>query len=101
MNVGYLEKVMGVVIDAVFPDGVLPGIHNALIIHPPESPALTFEVQEHINSKTVRAIALGLTTAIIGIVLYNYFTARVDNLGSTMEETSYEVLRTLQDGEGA
>lgn len=45
--------------------------------------------------------ALGLTTAIIGIVLYNYFTARVDNLGSTMEETSYEVLRTLQDREGA
>jgi biopolymer transport protein ExbB len=44
--------------------------------------------------------ALGLTTAIIGIVLYNYFTARVDNFNSTMEETSYEVLRTLQDREG-
>lgn len=44
--------------------------------------------------------ALGLTTAIIGIVLYNYFTTRVDNFNSTMEETSYEVLRTLQDQEG-
>jgi F-type H+-transporting ATPase subunit beta len=55
---------MGVVIDAVFPDGVLPGIHNALNIHPPESPTLTFEVQEHINSKTVRAIALGLTNGL-------------------------------------
>ena len=64
MNVGYLDKVMGVVIDAVFPDGVLPGIHNALIIHPPEAPVLTFEVQEHINSKTVRAIALGLTNGL-------------------------------------
>ena len=64
MNVGYLDKVMGVVIDAVFPDGVLPGIHNALIIRPPEAPVLTFEVQEHINSKTVRAIALGLTNGL-------------------------------------
>lgn len=44
--------------------------------------------------------ALGLTTAIIGMVLYNYFTTRVDNFNSTMEETSYEVLRTLQDNEG-
>jgi len=43
--------------------------------------------------------ALGLTTAIIGIVLYNYFTTRVDNFNSTMEETSYEVLQTLQDQE--
>lgn len=64
MNIGYLEKVMGVVIDVAFPDGVLPGIHNALLIHPPESPALTFEVQEHIDSKTVRAIALGLTNGL-------------------------------------
>jgi biopolymer transport protein ExbB len=44
--------------------------------------------------------ALGLTTAIIGTVLYNYFTTRVDNFNSTMEETSYEVLQTLQDREG-
>jgi biopolymer transport protein ExbB len=44
--------------------------------------------------------ALGLTTAIIGIVLYNYFTTRVDNFTSAMEETSYEVLQTLQDQEG-
>jgi biopolymer transport protein ExbB len=44
--------------------------------------------------------ALGLTTAIIGIVLYNYFTTRVDNFTSSMEETSYEVLQTLQDQEG-
>jgi biopolymer transport protein ExbB len=44
--------------------------------------------------------ALGLVTAILGTVLYNYFTTRVDNFNSTMEETSYEVLRTLQDHEG-
>ena len=45
--------------------------------------------------------ALGLTTAIIGTILYNYFTTRVDNFTSTMEETSYVVLQTLQDREGA
>jgi biopolymer transport protein ExbB len=40
--------------------------------------------------------ALGLTTAIIGIVLYNYFTARVDNYSSAMEETGFEVLELLR-----
>ena len=64
MNSGYLDKVMGVVIDAVFPDGNLPGIHNALLINIPEQESLTFEVQEHINSKTVRAMALGSTNGL-------------------------------------
>lgn len=45
--------------------------------------------------------ALGLTTAILGHVLYNYFTTRVDNFTSSMEETSYQVLQTLQDREEA
>lgn len=45
--------------------------------------------------------ALGLTTAILGTVLYNYFTTRVDNFTSAMEEASYQVLQTLQDGEEA
>jgi biopolymer transport protein ExbB len=45
--------------------------------------------------------ALGLTTAIIGTVLYNYFTTRVDNFTSKMEETSYQVLQLLQDQEGS
>ena len=40
--------------------------------------------------------ALGLTTAIIGIMLYNYFTARVDNYSSAMEETGFEVLELLR-----
>lgn len=40
--------------------------------------------------------ALGLTTAIIGIVLYNYFTTRVDSFNNAMEETTYEVLEILE-----
>jgi len=40
--------------------------------------------------------ALGLTTAIIATVLYNYFTTRVDDFNSRMEETSFEVLQLLE-----
>jgi biopolymer transport protein ExbB len=40
--------------------------------------------------------ALGLTTAIIATVLYNYFTTRVDTFNNRVEETSYEVLKLLE-----
>jgi len=43
--------------------------------------------------------ALGLTTAIIAIVLYNYFTTRVDNFTNSMEESSYTVLQLLEQQE--
>ncbi|MDZ4803700.1 MAG: MotA/TolQ/ExbB proton channel family protein [Candidatus Eisenbacteria bacterium] len=41
--------------------------------------------------------ALGLITAIIGIVLHNYFTTRVENIGSNMEEAAFEVLSILRE----
>lgn len=40
--------------------------------------------------------ALGLTTAIIAVVLYNYFTMRVDAFNNEVEETSWAVLQLLQ-----
>jgi biopolymer transport protein ExbB len=40
--------------------------------------------------------ALGLTTAIIAVVLYNYFTMRVDAFNNQVEETSWAVLQILQ-----
>ena len=43
--------------------------------------------------------ALGLTTAIIATVLYNYFTTKVDEFNNRVEETSYEVLKLLEAGE--
>lgn len=61
---GYLEKVMGVVIDVEFPSGNLPGIHHALRINDEAFGNLLFEVQEHINSRTVRAIAMGSTSGL-------------------------------------
>jgi biopolymer transport protein ExbB len=45
--------------------------------------------------------ALGLTTAIVGIVLYNYFSARVDNFMSAIEETSFEVMDLLRQSKGS
>jgi biopolymer transport protein ExbB len=45
--------------------------------------------------------ALGLTTAILGTALYNYFTTRVDAFYSPTEETAYEVVRLLESREAA
>ena len=45
--------------------------------------------------------ALGLTTAIIATVLYNYFTTKVDTFNNRVEETSYEVLKLLELRKGS
>ncbi len=44
--------------------------------------------------------ALGLSTAIVATLLYNYFTTQVDLFNNRVEETSYEILVFLdKDGE--
>jgi F-type H+/Na+-transporting ATPase subunit beta len=63
-NSGILVKVMGVVIDVEFSNGILPGINNALMISFDENRNEIFEVQEHINASTVRAIAMGTTSGL-------------------------------------
>jgi biopolymer transport protein ExbB len=40
--------------------------------------------------------ALGLITAVIATVLYNYFTTRVDKFNNMMEETSHAVMLLLR-----
>ena len=62
MNTGTIVQVIGPVVDADFSEtGVLPGIYDALEIdfEIPGSPAkkLTLEVQQHLGSGWVRAIA--------------------------------------------
>jgi len=42
--------------------------------------------------------ALGLITAVIATVLYNYFTTRVDAFNTRVEETSYEIITLLETG---
>jgi len=62
---GTVEQVTGVVIDAVFPDG-LPEIYHALEIDLPkadgrEDSVLVCEVQQHLGDDRVRAIAMDAT----------------------------------------
>jgi F-type H+-transporting ATPase subunit beta len=58
---GTVARVAGVVVDAEFASGDLPSIHNALTIQRDDGPELVVEVQEHIDPRTVRAVAMGGT----------------------------------------
>ena len=64
-NVGRVEQVTGVVIDAVFPDE-LPEIYSAVKVEIPEGDGragmdLVCEVQQHLGDDRVRAIAMDAT----------------------------------------
>ncbi len=65
---GSVEQVTGVVIDAVFPEG-LPEIHSALKVEVAEGDGraamdLTLEVQQHLGDDRLRAIAMDATDGI-------------------------------------
>ena len=73
-NVGRIEEIQGVVIEAVFPDE-LPEIYHALLIKRPEiaeaeedvdiaaseEEYLVCEVQQHLGDDRVRAVAMDTT----------------------------------------
>ena len=73
-NVGRVEEIQGVVIEAVFPDK-LPEINHAIKIRRPEAasaeedidisaqeePYLVCEVQQHLGDDRVRAVAMDTT----------------------------------------
>jgi F-type H+/Na+-transporting ATPase subunit beta len=59
-NVGTLIEIKGVVVDAVFPNG-LPEIYSALRITRPEGGELIAEVQQHLGDDRVRAVAMDTT----------------------------------------
>jgi F-type H+/Na+-transporting ATPase subunit beta len=64
-NVGRVEQVMGVVVDAVFPDQ-LPEIYHALKVQVPEGDGrrpidLVLEVQQHLGDDRVKAVAMDAT----------------------------------------
>jgi len=61
---GVIVRVLGVVVDVAFPSGDLPGIHNALVIPGADEDDLVLEVQEHINSSTVRTVAMAGTAGL-------------------------------------
>jgi F-type H+-transporting ATPase subunit beta len=55
---------MGVVVDVEFPTGDLPSIHSALTIQRDDGPSLVVEVQEHVDPRTVRTIAMASTAGL-------------------------------------
>ncbi|HZJ29239.1 MAG TPA: F0F1 ATP synthase subunit beta [Solirubrobacterales bacterium] len=64
-STGRIEQVTGVVVDAVFPDG-LPGIYSAVEIQVPEGEGreavtLVCEVQQHLGDDRVRMVAMDAT----------------------------------------
>ena len=64
-NVGRVEQVTGVVVDAVFPDG-LPAIYSAVKIEMSgdedrEATELVCEVQQHLGDNRVRTVAMDAT----------------------------------------
>jgi F-type H+-transporting ATPase subunit beta len=59
-KVGRIEEIQGVVIEAVFPDG-LPEINNALEIDRGEDGTLVLEVQQHLGDDRIRAVAMDST----------------------------------------
>jgi F-type H+/Na+-transporting ATPase subunit beta len=73
-NVGRIEEIQGVVIEAVFPDK-LPEINHAILVRRPEAtraeedediaaqndPYVTCEVQQHLGDNRVRAVAMDTT----------------------------------------
>src|ERR687890_2349306 len=70
-NVGRIEEIQGVVIEAVFPDK-LPEINSAILIEREDNPEeaegissgthqLICEVQQHLGDDRVRAVAMDTT----------------------------------------
>lgn len=64
MRTGRIARVTGVVVDVQFGVGDLPGISHALLIRQDDQPDLVLEVQEHINPRTVRCIAMSTTSGL-------------------------------------
>lgn len=67
-NVGRVEQVTGVVVDALFPDG-LPEIYSAIVIESRgndqgEDTQLVCEVQQHLGDDRVRAVAMDATDGV-------------------------------------
>ena len=71
--------------------GMIRSFHAMSHAGAPDAAALAVGISEALVNT-----ALGLTTAIISIILYNYFATRVDNYESAIEETSFEVLDLLR-----
>ncbi len=63
-SIGQVLSVRGAVVDVSFEDAALPPINTALVVQWDQTAQLVLEVHSHIDSKTVRAIALQATAGL-------------------------------------
>ncbi|MGO8866544.1 MAG: F0F1 ATP synthase subunit beta [Alphaproteobacteria bacterium] len=61
---GRVSAVHGSVVDVRFPAGILPGIDEGIVIERDRSQTLVVEVQQHLDSVTVRGVALDSTAGL-------------------------------------
>jgi len=61
---GRVARVTGVVVDAEFAAADLPSIRSALLVDDNDGHELVLEVQEHVDPRTVRCIAMSSTTGL-------------------------------------
>ncbi len=63
-RIGRVARVMGVVVDVRFAAADLPSIPSALLLKRPDLPDLVLEVQEHVDPRTVRCVAMSSTSGL-------------------------------------
>ncbi|MEL7645316.1 MAG: F0F1 ATP synthase subunit beta [Anaerolineaceae bacterium] len=63
-NPGVIIRLVGVVVDVEFGSGDLPPIYNALMVRRKQGGDLILEIQEHVGTNVVRAIAMGSTAGL-------------------------------------
>jgi F-type H+/Na+-transporting ATPase subunit beta len=61
---GNIVRVVGVVVDVLFPSGELPGINTALWVERDKEKPLVLEVQEHLDTRRVRTISMSSTAGL-------------------------------------
>ncbi len=112
MNKGKISQIIGVVVDVHFPEN-LPSLFNALEVKMPNGSILTLEVQQHLGSNTVRAIAMNTTDGLqretevidtgkaisvpVGSAtlgrMFNVTGEAIDGLGAVKAEKKYSIHR--------
>jgi biopolymer transport protein ExbB len=75
--------------------GMIRSFHAMSHAGAPDAIALALGISEALINT-----AGGLVLAILGIVMYNYFSTRVDGFNYSMDETTFEILQLLQHQKG-
>jgi F-type H+-transporting ATPase subunit beta len=111
-NKGIIVRAVGVVVDVEFQSGGLPSIHNALKVARETKKPLILEVQEHVDSNTVRTISMGSTAGLQrGLIaedtgepikvpvgkntlgrMFNILGEPIDNKGPLPKETDHHII---------